>query len=714
LNDDRFDIIPGLRREWMILVRRRRLVALSFVTVLLGVTIYNYTLRPVYEGRAVIAVAEAMAANPLARMSTEVTRLGTILERQRSVVRGPEFGARVVSALDAAALRELSFGPIGNWLERMASEWTRLSGGDGSTATTDAVAAFRSRLRVGGEAKSSWIEIRFSAYDPKIAADVANVVVDQYLRETVASNTREVETSRRVIGAQVDEKEQKLTEQLSGLREMGGKSGLGDIEVRKAMLEREFRAFQEALINAQTGRVGREERRREAIRMRGGIAAVRADPLVRAATAKVAELEDRESSLLATLGPRHPDVAAVRQQLEAARLRLAQELGELETGADSEYQLAVNEEARLKANMARIQRELDEVEKESLGYSLERKKFEASRSSIETLFQRQANASPAIIDAQVIQNARPSNIPVSPQRQRNFLFGLFAGLLGGVLLAWMAERFDDSVQSPEDVKEGLGLPFLGIVPLIRKLPQGALAPALGDAKTGLADSLRVVRTNIIYGSAGAQPKVVAFTSASPGEGKSTVASGLAILFAQNKGRVLLIDADLRRPSIHHLLNVPQSPGLAGLLSSDGPVSLTPRPGPVRGLDVLPAGASMNLSAERLGSDSMKDLVRQARERYDWVIIDSPPALGLSDAAVIATLADGIIVVCSGDKTPRQAVRHVADQLRAVRAPLLGVVLNRVDLDRHSYYYGRYYSTYYGADGEPSKKAGGQAKESPSV
>jgi capsular exopolysaccharide synthesis family protein len=222
----------------------------------------------------------------------------------------------------------------------------------------------------------------------------------------------------------------------------------------------------------------------------------------------------------------------------------------------------------------------------------------------------------------------------------------------------------------------------------------------------------VVRTNLIYGSATSAPKVLAFTSASPGEGKSTVAAGLAILFAQNKARVLLIDADLRRPSVHQLLSVPQSPGLSGILAHEGPVNLVTRSGPVRGLDVLPAGSPQNFSAERLGSEAMKTLIDQARNRYDWVIIDSPPALGLSDASVIATVADAVVVVCSGDKTPRQAVRHVADQLGAVRATVLGVVLNRVDLHRHSYYYGRYYSAYYGSETEAGKKVARTVQESP--
>ena len=701
-----------MRREWLILVRRRRLIALSLVVAIVGVTIYNYTLRPVYQGISVVGIGEATASNPLARMSVEMIRFRAILERQKAVLKSTELAVRVVGALDPEAVRELGAGPIGTWSDRMLAEWNHRMSDEGSVAPKDAAGALRSRLQVTSQAESTWIEIRFSAYDPKVAADIANAILDAYIRQTGESNNRFTEASKKALGAQVEEKEQILNQQFSGLKEMGGKAGLGDLDVRKAMLEREFRAFQEALVNAQTTRVGREARRKEATLLRGGIAAVRSDPLIRAASAKVAELEDREASLLSSLGPKHPDVLSVQPQLQAARQRLATELSSLEEGADSEYQLAVNEEARLKASMARIQKELNAVETESLGYSIERKRFEASRGSIDTLLQRQANASPVIIDAQVIQNARPVPTPVSPQRSRNFLFSIVAGLVFGVILAWFSDRFDESVSSPEDVKDGIGLPFLGIVPLIPKLPQGAITPLLGDAKTGFADSLRVVRTNIIYGSASERPRVLAFTSASPAEGKSTVAAGLAVLLAQNKSRVLLIDADLRRPSAHLLMGLPQTPGLSGLLSAEGAVTLVTRSGPVRGLDVLAAGAPMASSSERLGSDIMKGLIAQARKRYDWVIIDSPPALGLSDASVIATLSDGIVVVCSGDQTPRQAVRHVADQLKAVKATILGVVLNRVNLRRHSYYYGRYYSPHYGIEGEAgSKKAGDEVRES---
>ena len=149
--------------------------------------------------------------------------------------------------------------------------------------------------------------------------------------------------------------------------------------------------------------------------------------------------------------------------------------------------------------------------------------------------------------------------------------------------------------------------------------------------------------------------------------------------------------------MHTLLGLPATDGLSTLLAMPAPVELSVVPGPLPGIDVVTAGPPLTVSAARLGSENMKALIAQAKDEYDWIIIDSPPSLGLPDASVLATLADGVVIVCSGDKTPRQALGAVVQQLRSVGASILGVVLNRVNMTRHSYYYGRYYSTYYGVD-----------------
>ena len=284
--------------------------------------------------------------------------------------------------------------------------------------------------------------------------------------------------------------------------------------------------------------------------------------------------------------------------------------------------------------------------------------------------------------------------------------------MGGVLLAWAIERFDDTIQSPDDIRTVPGLPFLGVIPLIPRLPATTLASALTDNRTGFSDGLRVVRTNLMYGAPHLKARVLVFTSASPGDGKSTVALGIALLLHETQARVLLIDGDLRRPSVHSLLDLPASDGLSTLLALPAPVKLSVVPGPLPGIDVLPAGPPLTVSAARLGSENMKSLIAQAKDTYDWVIIDSPPSLGLPDASVLATLADGAVIVCSGDKTPRQALAAVAQQLHSVGASVLGVVLNRVNMDRHSYYYGRYYSPYYGSDGKEASTPESQASTAP--
>jgi capsular exopolysaccharide synthesis family protein len=429
----------------------------------------------------------------------------------------------------------------------------------------------------------------------------------------------------------------------------------------------------------------------------GGALVASTNPRIQTAQDRLLALEDQEKALLASLGALHPDVVTIREQIQTARARLGAAKETEVRAANAAFDLALSEESRIETNLHRAQAELEGLEKESIDYTMSQKQVDANRLAVERLMQRQEAAVPVTtIESSLIQAAVPLSRPSSPRTRRNFSYALLGGLLGGVLLAWFLERLDDSIQSPEDVRDILGLPFLGVVPLVRQLPLQTLAGAVADARTGFADSLRVVRTNMMYGSPTQRPKVLVFTSASPGEGKSTVASGVALLLHETRARVLLIDGDLRRPSVHTLLGLPSSPGLSDLLAAAPPVRLEVTQDSPSGIDVLTAGPSLTVSAAWLGSDNMRSLLHQARQLYDWVIIDSPPSLGLPDACVLATLADAVVVVCSGDKTPRQALRSVADQLRMVGAQVQGVVLNRVDMNRHSYYYGRYYSPYYGA------------------
>lgn len=701
MHDQRdLDVVPGLRREWMIVVRHRWLILFTTVLGLLGALAFNSVVRPLYASVAVVSVSETIPGQPNARLSLNLPRLEAVINEQIGLLSGREFAGRVVDQATPGLMAELATGPIGVWYQRL-----NFGGGAPGEASqvskAQAVGAIRSRLKLEWKEPSTWIEVRVTAYDPDAAAELANAVVKRYTSETADVNRRSSEESLNAFETQVETKGKQLGEQLSGLRELGAETGLGDLPARRAILERQIRGFQDALVAAQTTRVGRAASAREAAQLEGGALG---DPRVQAARSRLSELEDREKELLATLGALHPDVVAVQAQVESARARLAEATAAVRRAADAAYEVAVKEEARIEASLSRAQRELAGLDSRSLAYTLTQKKADASRAAVEQLIQRQETTMAVMLETEIVQSAVPAAVPISPQKTQNVAYSLIGGVLAGLVLAWLRERFDDSIQTPDDIKEILGLPFLGVIPMVPKLSGGTMAQALADTPTGFSDGLRLVRTNLMYGAPQMKARVLVFTSASPGDGKSTVASGVALLLHETQARVLIIDGDLRRPTLHDLLETPQSPGLSDLLAAPAPVKLAVSQSAFPSVDVLTAGPPLTVSAARLGSENMRSLITEARQKYDWVIIDSPPSLGLPDASVLATLADAVVVVCSGDKTPRQALKSVTDQLRAVGGTVLGVVLNRVDMNRHSYYYGRYYSPYYGDKRPPGSRA----------
>jgi succinoglycan biosynthesis transport protein ExoP len=703
--------VPDLRREWMILARHRQLIALITLLSMGAAVFYSYSVRSLYQSVAILSINQTVPNQPLARLSLTAQKLTEVIDKEIARMTSLEQASAVLGTLGPEETRELASGRVGPWFGRL-----RFFEGDETRAQppnkAEAAEALLSRLTVHGRGGSSWVEIQMVGYDPDAVASLANAFVRSYVSQTEDANRQALEASQTAIEKQLETREKKLGEELSGLRELQTDTGVGDLAARRAILERQVRAFQDALVAAQTARVGRAATSREAAKAEGGVLAQSGEPRIQAAQDRVLELEDKERALLATLGARHPDVLTVQEQLKAARERLAAVTTSAEKAADSAYELALKEEARIEANLLRVQRELANLDNQSLAYSMGQKKAEASRLALEQLIQRQQTATPTIIETEVIQEATPAPAPSSPQKGRNVLYGLLGGLLAGVVLAWTIERFDDTIQSPDDIMSLPGLPFLGVIPLIPRLPNSTLTEAITDNRTGFSDGLRVVRTNLMYGSPQLKPRVLVFTSASPGDGKSTVALGITLLLHEAQARVLLIDGDLRRPSVHTLLSLPASDGLSTLLAMPAPVKLSVSPGPLPGIDVITAGPTLTVSAARLGSENMKALIAQAKDSYDWVIIDSPPSLGLPDASVLATLADGVVIVCSGDKTPRQALAAVSHQLKSVGASVLGVVLNRVNMDRHSYYYGRYYSTYYGAEEKETPKAESEASPAP--
>jgi len=298
---------------------------------------------------------------------------------------------------------------------------------------------------------------------------------------------------------------------------------------------------------------------------------------------------------------------------------------------------------------------------------------------------------------QVVDRAEEPRYPVLPQTRRDLMFSAMSGAFFGILLAFGIEYFDSRLKSPDEIKAHLGLAFLGLIPLlVTKDKDHGEAPMLHhDVPPNFAEAIRALRTAMLFSSAEEGARSVLVTSTGPHEGKTVISSSLAITLAQAGQRTLIIDADMRRPRMHETLGRSQEPGLSNVLVGDTTLPDATRQSSVNNLWLLSAGHIPPNPAELLGSKKFEILLDELKGRYDWIIIDAPPVMPVTDAAVLAHMAGGVLFVVGAEMTPRRAAMAAIEQLKSARAKLVGAVLNRVNVERHAYYYAPYYRKEYG-------------------
>jgi succinoglycan biosynthesis transport protein ExoP len=307
-----------------------------------------------------------------------------------------------------------------------------------------------------------------------------------------------------------------------------------------------------------------------------------------------------------------------------------------------------------------------------------------------------------------IEQAPVPSKPVRPQPLRNSALGAATGVIIMGAIAFLIEYLDDTVRSPEEVTRQLGLPVLG---LIASHPSHDNIPiAMHEPRSPVSEAFRSLRTNIQFATVDKPIKTILVTSPSPQEGKSTVATNLAVVLAQGDSRVVLLDTDLRRPMIHKLLNLPNQGGVSGLILQlqvylDGKINLNGglQQTVVRGLRAMPSGKLPPNPAELLASDKMSKVIQEVRNDSDVVVMDSPPVLAVTDASVLASRVDGVLLVLRPGVTKLAAARGAVEQLKRVGANLLGVVLNNVEFKRSGHYYYHYKGYYYNYNGHYGEK-----------
>jgi capsular exopolysaccharide synthesis family protein len=440
-----------------------------------------------------------------------------------------------------------------------------------------------------------------------------------------------------------------------------------------------------------------------------------------AGSALLDKLRDQQASLriqvaeLSTqFGPSYPKVQQLNNQIKEIDHQLELETSKAVDHLKQQYLAALQRETMLRGAFDKQKQEANKLNESAIEYSILKRDLDSNRTLYEGLLEKLKEAGVTAglrsNNFRIINAARVPSAPSEPNIPRNLSFALVLGIISGVGLAFVLENMDNTVRTPEQAQIISGLPSLGMIPLGSKSGHGATGKrlALTPAKevfetvtqirpqSQMAESYRALRTSLLLSNLGAPPKVIMVTSARPQEGKTTTSINTAIVLAQKGVRVLLVDADLRRPSVHKTLGMGPRSGLSNVLTGSATVQQTITTSPILpNLLIMPAGTPPPNPAELLASSNMRDLITELRQQFDHIVIDTPPTLSVTDAVVLSPRADATILVIRAGQTTKQALRRARDILTQVNAHVAGVLLNAVDLTSPDYYYYYEYQGKYG-------------------
>ncbi|MDQ6828567.1 MAG: polysaccharide biosynthesis tyrosine autokinase [Gemmatimonadota bacterium] len=557
------------------------------------------------------------------------------------------------------------------------------------------------------------IAIEYRGSDPVLVMNVANALARAYAefsiqnrrnmarQRTVATHLAIDEQKQRLSDAQSAVKAFKEREQISSVPAEQGAliSSIHSIEAKRDAVLTEQRVYKNLI-----GRLAATDTSSDDLRRLAGTEAVNNTGYMSTLYQRWHDLSRRREEMLAKYKPWNRDVKAVDALIGQVKDELRDASGLYVRALQSNVDGLESTIASLRSKLERYPKLEEEESQLESAVHTSQSIYEKLETEYQTAKIGEATLEPQI---RVIDPAPQPTTPVYPNKRRNFFTALVFGLCLGLGAAIALENLDDSVKSPDEVREGFGVAVLGTIPRIganvgghrdRPEAEGRLVTHL-DPRSPVAEAYRSLRTNLSFARANTAMRTMVLTSPGPSDGKSTTVANLAITFAQQGQRTLLIDADLRRAVLDKVFKVPRAPGLTDVLVGQKKLIEVVRQTHIANLSVIGSGQFPPNPAELLGSAAMREALREATEHFDIVLLDSPPLLAVTDAAVLATMVDGAILVVRVGSTAKTAVRRAAAQLQNVAGRVIGAVLNDVDFRSAAFggTYGYYYYYYYGQE-----------------
>jgi len=578
---------------------------------------------------------------------------------------------------------------------------------------------------VDGIVGTNLFRIKYVHTDPEMAQKIANTIAEVFRSNNIERLTSNSTKAEDVLIREINTQQDKIRQDTEALFNYARQTGLPPTMDSSLNVE----AQRLANLSSQVLEAQNKRQTAQAIYLS---AAANKEPLAVPDVQKserigdiqnrISALEEKLAALKVTYTDDWPEVKRVKSSIARLNEELKSEAHEAIGSLKAEYDAALEHEKSVEKRYLAQRAITDQQSRDQIEMAAYSQRLEAAKQNLAILQQKYREVQIAQGDKgseiAIESYSRVPRAPVGPPRVRNVVIAFILSLVAGIGLAFLLDFLDDTVKSLDDVDRYVHLPALAMIPASsRGMKLKGLAPVhagpsettalamIDDVRSPIAESYRHLRTSLLLSSAGQPPKTILVTSSQPSEGKTTTAINTAFMLAQTGAEVLIIDCDLRRPRLHTQFEVANSKGLTTWLSGEKDLdNLLQVFAKTPNLKILTSGPVPPNPAELLGSEEMRRLLGQLSERFAHIIIDSPPAISFTDASILSTMVDGVMLVVHGGRSSRAVVRRAKQQLLDVGAHIFGVVLNNVRMEQQDYYYSGYYSNYYSTETDSGRGA----------